>query len=93
MCNTFLSVNKPCGPSAEYLKVLPAIEIASIYALTTGGKERFHIGVTNTYLSALKNSSKMSLILETFISSSSVNVSPLLIFPQPVNTSLSITGI
>lgn len=40
MCNTFLSVSKPCGPSAEYLKVLPAIEIASIYALTTGGKRK-----------------------------------------------------
>ncbi len=81
MCNTFCRLTN-LRSSAEYLKVLPAIEIASIYALTTGGKEKVHIGVTNTYLSALKNYSKMSLNLETLICSSSVNVSPLLIFPN-----------
>lgn len=50
-----------------YLNVLPAIEIASMYAFNTGGNDKFHIGETKTYLSAERNSSKISLKRSTFV--------------------------
>ena len=73
-----------------YLNVLPATAIASMYAFKTGGKDKFHIGLTKTYLSASKNSSRIAPRRVTFLLSSEVSSSPLAALPQPVNTSLSI---
>ncbi|MNR43602.1 hypothetical protein D3C85_1622400 [compost metagenome] len=52
MCKAFLPDNRPSGPFFVYLKVLPGIEVASVYAFKTGGIEKFHMGETYTYLSA-----------------------------------------
>ncbi len=90
-----MSVNKPTAPSAVYLKAFPATATASIYALTTAGNDRFHIGVTNIYLSAAANSSLNSFKRATFCCSVSDNASnplPDCNLPQPSNTSLSING-
>src|SRR5699024_12434879 len=93
ICNAFLSGNKPTGPSAVYLNVLPATETESKYAFITGGDEKFQNGVINTYLSAFTNWLLNSCRLLTFPCSPSYKASISLldfIFPQPAYTSSAI---
>jgi hypothetical protein len=69
----FVALSRPTGPRSVQWNVLPTMTKASMNALSRGGMPQFHMGETNTYLSARIAISVMSLMALTFCRSTGLS--------------------